>query len=261
MRRLLYHPSLPQPNEGEQMGIDILEGNYVVLNNAHDELVITCPQKNPYVVTEEGLRIQSIFRRVQAKKHGISDGNPFIYALKNKGGFKIRPREVARFAPNFTAVLEKVLVGDPFDFVVPMPSSYGIASFVATRAVKHAGAGAVYDDLLRKKSNAEVLAELNLLKGTLPPKLEKLAMSLRKKLEKAGGTDSFAMKEVDTRLREYIQPLTIVRNPTDSPTRILLVDDLMSSGSTMISARDALQTVFPQAHIEGLCLLSKIKRG
>lgn len=241
------------------MGIDVLDNKAVVFNDGHDDLVVTCARRNPYDVKEGDLRIKSIFRRVQAKKRA-GDGNPLIYALKGKGGFTIHPREAAKFVPDFKVILGKVLDNAAFEMVVPMPSAYGISSALAHRVVRTSKYGAVHAGLLRKKNQAEILAELQVLKfpAKTPEFVIKLAISLRKKLEKGDGAASFSMKEVDTLLRPYIQPLTLVKPLPEGGARILLVDDLMSTGATMVSAKNALKAVYPKAYIEGLCLLSRV---
>ena len=238
------------------MGIDVIDDCWVVFNRDHDNLVVTCANKNPTELMLDGMRTQSIFRRVKAKVRS-GDGNPLIYALKGKKNFRINPKEVSCFLPDFNLILSKAMLGANFDLIVPMPSSHGISEILAKRAVRVIRTGVLSSDLLRKKINREVLAEIR--NTNFHKRHRFLAKTLRRRLEKSNGASSFSMKDVDNKLRTYIEPMVITQSPQVAPSRILLVDDLISSGATLCSARDSLLTVFPDAHIEGLSLLSKIK--
>lgn len=64
------------------MGIDICSDKVITLNESHDLRLVTDIHKNPTNVKKNGLEISSVYNRV--KKGDRRDGNPFIYALKEK---------------------------------------------------------------------------------------------------------------------------------------------------------------------------------
>ncbi|HFT1504758.1 TPA: phosphoribosyltransferase, partial [Escherichia coli] len=73
----------------------------------------------------------------------------------------------------------------------------------------------------------------------------------------------FSMKEVDTKDRMFIRPLKI--NPERMKTiqqiqgkSILLVDDLLASGTTLTSAYNLLKDLEISDEIEAICLLGKL---
>lgn len=239
------------------MGIDVINAGEVIFNSNHDNLVVTCPSKNPTIAFIKEMRVQSIFRRVKAKTRS-GDGNPLIYALKRTKGFSICSKELVKFLPDFQEIIVKALQDNQFDIIIPMPSSYPVSTVLAKRIFRTTGQGKIMKNLLRKKMNGEVLAELHLTE--FPSKFKSLAHSLRKKLEKSEASGLFSMKSVKTDLRPFIQPLVLSCDPAISPERILLVDDLVSSGATLVSARDSLEVVFPRCQIEALTLLSKVRK-
>jgi hypothetical protein len=242
------------------MGIDVGADKSVSFNKTHDKLVITCSSKNPTEMLLRKMRVQSIFKRVMSKERD-GDGNPLIYALKGKD-FTISRNEIRKFVPDFRVILRSALTCVPFDIVIPMPSGHRISTIVAKRVVRLSKHGALKTDLLRKKNIGEVSAELKLLDELkivpAPSEANKALVKLRRTLEKRPPSAPFSMKEVPRSVRKYIQPLTLTHSPAKTAPRVLLVDDLMSSGSTLISAQEAILMVFPEAHIEALCLLSSL---
>lgn len=241
------------------MGIDVTPDKDVIFNPTHDNLVSTHPDTNPTSFTVNGMHVLAVFRRVMAKsRHG--DGNPLIYALKRKSGFKISDAEIKKLMPAFRTIFVKAIEefeNSPFDYVLPMPSKHKISEILAQRVVRATEHGEVRRDLLRKKTCGEVLAEFEQM--TILAKHKKEAVAFKKSLEKWDPHGVFQMKEVKSCLRPYIQPIALACDPERNNPRILLVDDLVSTGATFSSAIEALRTVYPESKIEGLCLLSPVK--
>jgi len=241
------------------MGIDVTSDRRVVFNCTHDNLVSTSPDTNPTRYTVRGMHFLAVFRRVMSKSRQ-GDGNPLIYALKRKFGFKISDAEIKKLMPAFRTIFIKAtheFENGQFDYVLPMPSKHKISEILAKRVVRITGYGEVKRDLLRKKTRGEVLAEFKL--AAIPKKHKKEAVAFRKALEIGDQLELFQIKEADNCLRPYIQPIALARDPERNNPSILLVDDLVSSGATFSSAIEALRTVYPESKIEGLCLLSPIK--
>lgn len=241
------------------MGIDVTSDKRVVFNHSHEDLVSTHPDKNPTSFYVNEMHVLAVFRRVMAKsRHG--DGNPLIYALKRKSGFTISNTEIKRFMPAFKVIFTKAITNFrccEFDYVLPMPSKHKISEILAKRVVQITDYGEVRRDFLRKKTRGEVLAEFE--RTTIPKKYKKEAVAFKKSLEKGDPHGIFQMKEVESCLRQYIQPVVLACDPERKNPNILLVDDLVSSGATFSSAIEALRIVFPESQIEGLCLLSPLK--
>ena len=237
------------------VGINVAVDKKVSVDSNHEHLVVTGHEKNPTVTNFEDMHVSFVFRRVKSKSRA-NDGNPLIYALKNLQGYTITSKEISNLVRNFRIVLRKILSGIHYDIIVPMPSRHGISLILAKRVVRHQKGGMVVTNFLRKKTNGEVLADLTRIHST---KHHRDLVALRKKLEKDVAKHPFSMKDVTTQLRPMIHPLTINRVATSRINKVLLVDDLMSSGATLKSAYDVVKTVYPDAEIDALCLLSPVR--
>lgn len=239
------------------MGIDVTADKDVLFNNTHQRLVNTSVESNPHVRMLDGLTIHSIFRR-RKSRHGEGDGNPLIYALKQKNGYSISQEEILKFSPNFKAILEKVVADRSGAVVVPMPSSHPIARMVAARVVRSMPAAKLCEGLFAKKTAGEVSAELSGLldAGDVKKSIHSEVKGLIRELGRSG-EQPFAMKNVGPRLRPYIRPIKL-QAEISGQEPILLVDDLLSSGATLLGARDLLAASRVGVEIEALCLLSSL---
>lgn len=236
------------------MGINVTGDKKVSFDSSHERFVVTGNEKNPTQIKFNGMQVSFVFRRIMSKSR-TNDGNPLIYAFKGLQGYTITSREVGKFIPDFRIILRKILSDTHYDLVLPMPSKHGISSILAKRVLKHQRTGEVKKDFIRKKTNGEVLAEL---KGIASKKHHKEIIALRKKLETEAAGHTFSMKDVHKSLRSMISPMTSSHISTVGITKVLLVDDLMSSGSTLKSAYHVVKGACPDAQIDALCLLSHV---
>jgi len=238
------------------MGIDIEADGTIRFNGGHERLLNTSTDKNPSIRIIKGLWIQSVFRRVQTSGD-IRDGNPFIYALKDKNGYKIDLRELWKFRKNFLAILEKALLEIDVDYVIPMPSGHRVASYLAFQVAKrHDGLPTVISHALRKRTVGEMLeAYADTIPNAGKHKTREYKSQIRKWRKMPSGT-FVSMKEVDNSVRNFFHPLALSPGVGDlSGKRVLLVDDLLSTGSTLKCAQ-ALVEEKDATHVSALCLLS-----
>ncbi|WVM91494.1 phosphoribosyltransferase family protein [Halopseudomonas pachastrellae] len=246
---------------GKTLGIDVREtkdGRREVFYNAeHQNLLDTSTENKPHRQKAGDLVVASIFRRRKARS-GDGDGNPFIYALKGLHRHSISNGQLWKFRPNFLSTLGAYMSESPYDKIAPLPSSKPIARYVAKKAGSYQPRGRSRAPAFLKRSAAEVLAELEekYSSDEIPRKLKGPAAALISRLRKSQNAN-FAMKHVDQRLRDYIEPLVLAPNAPVSGHRILLVDDLLSSGATLRTAHRLL-TEAGAAHVAALCLLSKV---
>ena len=148
------------------MGIDV-ENSEIFYNNKHKEglntSVKTNPQRSHFSVQchlQQKIVVQSIFQRNYL--HNENDGNPFIYALKGKKGYKISRKELCKFIPDFTNILNKAMKNKQNVYLVPVPSSHKISQILARRAsrIHHQSPVA---DIFAKKTNGEVVLSFHSL--------------------------------------------------------------------------------------------------
>lgn len=244
--------------QGGCMGIDIEADGTIRFNGSHERLLNTSTDKNPSIKIVKGLWIQSVFRRVQTSGD-VRDGNPFIYALKDKNGYKIDRRELWKFRVNFSAILEKALQEIDVDYVIPMPSGHKVASYLAFQVAKrHGGAPTVIPNALRKRTVGEMLAAYaDYVPDTGKYKTREYKSQIRKWAKMPSGT-FVSMKEVDSSVRNFFHPLALSGGVhAFNGKRVLLVDDLLSSGSTLKCAQ-ALVEERQAVEVSALCLLSSL---
>jgi hypothetical protein len=254
-KRLLLH------GLGKALGIDVREmedgRREVFYNVEHQNLLDTSTENKPHMQTVGSLSVASIFRRRKARG-GDGDGNPFIYALKGLNRYSISDDQLWAFRPNFLTTLSAYMSKAPYDKITPLPSSKPIARYVAKKAVRFQPEAQLEARLFLKRSATEVLAELEAKYDSdeIPKKIKSQAAALIGTLRKSHNS-SFAMKNVDQRLRDYIEPLVLAPDAPVAGHRILLVDDLLSSGATLRTAHRLL-TEAGAAEVSALCLLSRV---
>lgn len=241
------------------MGIDVQDGNvtYSSINHSRlDTRTVTNPNTHNY----DGMLISAIFSRVAARGYG-GDGNALIYALKKIHNYRISNSELKKFLPEFFAILKKITVPSEQVLIIPLPSSKNIPLILAKRAMKVIPNSSISTTVFVKKTSHEVMNDLISLQ--LPyhfHSLTKEKNKLIKALKTSDPSKTFEMKLVsDKKLRTYISPIKLSSN-FNSKASILLVDDLISSGSTFISAKNILQESNVGSNFSGLTLLGPLPK-
>ena len=239
------------------MGIDVQEKN-VCFNNTHQDLINTDIATNPTFVVKHGLFVYSVFRRVRHRSLS-GDGNPLIYALKRKSGYLISKNEILKFMPAFYAILGKLSKGYPNVgiSIVPMPSNHSISFYLARRIQRQIPGAILIPNLLQKKTCGQVYTELCLI---TPPATQKSEFNRLLAFLSKRTNEEFSLKDVDVKLRHFTQPLQLNQQVQIPNTLILLVDDLMASGTTLLCARNLLAAAATIEHgwVSSICLLSTI---
>lgn len=248
------------------MGITVDEHKVVRFDPTSEQLVSTSIAANPSSNRFNGLLIYGAFKRLYNKESDRkdSDGNPLIYALKNKNGFSISIKECARFSQNLSTILDKILANKSYEAIIVMPSSQPVAkrfSIKIHRKIRQDSL--IFTDVFTKKTIEEVYNDLVLLQ--VGAKDRKDLIALRRDLETRVAREPktiFSMKEIAKKYRKFIKPLKynpeyIVELSQLKGKSIVLVDDLLASGSTLVSAYELLLDREITENIEAICLLGK----
>lgn len=243
------------------MGIDVSINKEVKFNGAHENRIITGVHLNPkksHVGKNPCLKVFSIYTRT---KQGDlrRDGNPLIYALKSLNGFTISKAELRAFRPTFTSIVDKTLSGWPHTCVLTMPSSSVLTEQFARRIARKLQ-GKVVTDAFCKRTATEMLDEYRQRHVVPKTKHKSDVNRVLAELRKVSPNTLFSMKLVENNIREYFRPLKL--NPVCNlgalqSGQVLLVDDLLSTGTTLLNARDELMQV--NIHCDkAVCLLSDL---
>lgn len=246
------------------MGITVDENKVVCFDPLGEQLVSTSIAANPGSNRINGLLIYGVFKRLYNKEgdRKDSDGNPLIYALKGKSGFSISLKECAKFNPNLSIILDKVLAKKSYEVIIVMPSSQPIAKRFSIKIHRRIGLnGVILTDVFTKKTLEEVYNDLVLLQ--VKTKDRKDLITLRRELETRVAKEPktiFSMKEVAKKYRKFIKPLKYKPEFLGELNQlkgksIVLVDDLLASGSTLVSAYELLLDREITEDIEAICLL------
>ena len=241
------------------MGIDV-EKKVVSYTDKHQLLVDTSTDKNPFVQSVAGTEVISVFRRRKGTSH-TGDGNPLIYALKRMFKFRISAEQIVEFMPNLRFVLERVMAHRAYDLIIALPSSHPIASGLARRAGRLQPATPISYDFFAKCCNTEVAEALKKLisDGQIPTKFRRDITSLIHTLSSSPDAP-FKLKEVENHLRGFTFPFKINENVNVQGLSVLVVDDLLSSG-TSIQTASRLLIASGADKVSALCLLSSLDKG
>ena len=248
------------------MGL-VIQGTKVVVDHSSREHLITTLSGNPkqYRVDNElgSIDVFSVFTRLKATSQErrdraarkIGDNCPMIYALKGKDGLVTGYRSVREMLLIGEQIVKQHLVfGDP-PVIVCIPSSHSIVRHVAEQLKKHLQL-TIIDGLLAKATVASAVADLDrAIASSKSYQDSKTLQNIRQVVKKQ---QVLALKDVHTRFRHLIQPIAAgpqaVKNPYPS---ILLVDDLVSSGTSLIAAKNVLRSTQQGQSFTALSLFSK----
>jgi|TARA_Y100000034_G_scaffold67781_1_gene81813 hypothetical protein len=243
----------------------IVQGNVVKVDHDNKEWLKTRPQGNPTKEEIGGLTIYSLFKRLLAsaksrRKHRKIPGDncPIIYALKGKDNLTTDITSIKLLRESYSVIVNSFQAEEPngYDLIISMPSSHNISRLIGKRLANIFTAHHS-SDFLRKLTIEEALALLD--RADISVEEHKtLSHRLRKQLTEKGFQGDFSLKGIPVPYRSEFPPLclnntTVVNN---EPQRILLVDDLLATGTTLKTAHDLVKSCYPHAVVHGASLIS-----
>lgn len=219
-----------------------------------------------YWKDDNDIDVISIFKRTPLKAYNKDyDGNPFIYALKNKLGWKfdISDVEIHKYLKKFIENCSKLQ--KKYDTIIMIPSKSSLNKRFMDYLYKNLNAKVKYESILRKKSlNHDELEQFinydKLNKDYKNPfYIENEILDLLYELNDSG--KEFEAKMIDKHYLKYINFLEIrgdentVENITNK--NVLILDDIYSSGSSISNAAEILKQNYEPKSITAVTLLSK----
>lgn len=246
------------------MGLNVIDNNVFFVED-HQKLLNTSKITKPWIndVPPKGktLKVYSLFQRRRSNRgEKGGDGNPLIYALKGHKEHIVCCREMVKLKPFFDHNLSVCIKYLDFDVVVLSPSSYGIASFLFTRLVKLEVNAIFCQEVFEKVTNKDIIAQIksNIL-GKQTPKNRRYYTSLLNRLEKNPDL-IFSMKDVRPQYRKglLVYKFTdVFNNEMVKNKKILLIDDLLATGSSLLTAQELLVGAGVKT-VSALCIFSAL---
>lgn len=240
------------------------DSKLVTVDHSHNNYAITTIDGNPITSNYDGLTVTSVFRRTKNRrgKSDLGDNSPMLYAFKGMHGLTTQYSSVASLTKHFYKILDNFFTEEnaSWDIVIPMPSSHDIANILGRRVVRMGVAGKFEPSALKKITAQDAQMQTRDLR--IASKDRTRINDYIKKFAKFNSWDTdFQMKSITVpKLRKYINPVTFGNLTSQMlPSKILLVDDMVTSGTTLGYAKQAIQERYPMAKIEALTLLSSSK--
>ncbi|WP_411705393.1 phosphoribosyltransferase [Edaphovirga cremea] len=236
--------------------IDVLTKT-VTVNHSHNNYANTAINGNPDIKHFDGLKVTSIFKRTKGRrdKNTPGDNNPMLYALKNMQGLKTTFRSICLLWGSYDQLVRLLLQRTVYDCIIPLPSSSPIAGLIAKNINKRQPKSSRYFNALKKISAERVLFTISDLRIISSEKAT-LRQDVKRFIAHHGRKADFQMKSIiRPKLRKHINPIVWGEiNISPPPINILLIDDMVTSGASLLSARDALLIHYPGIYIECLTL-------
>jgi adenine/guanine phosphoribosyltransferase-like PRPP-binding protein len=223
------------------LGLNISEERVVHFDDTHQKRVDTSFEGNPRAGQVGPLKVYHLLRRNKTGDQD-RDGNPLIYALKEMYGYRIGDADRQLFIDRAAEILRRMADQLQADFIMPVPSSKSFCSDFAQVVAEVTGIPFLPSDFIRKRTVSEMLVQYG---DALPASLNKNASKAYKALiagwRRAKAEGLVSMKDIDTKIRHHFDPLALTDEVPDiKAARVIIVDDLMSSGSSLTSTCSAL---------------------
>lgn len=239
------------------MGIDVGADRRVTFNPNHEQRVATDPGRPIPQFKAGAMPVVSVFRR-QKSGQDNHDGNPLIFALKHRRGYSIERSDFREILSRGRRIVPAALALLPaYDLVVPLPSSSPITRLLGRHVARQPPASAILE-CLEKATVGGVLA-MAPAPAQVAPKLRRDYTSLLNTWQSLAPNSLVEMKEVRQSLRPLVSPiLATAAAAACAGRRVLLIDDIYGTGSSLLSARNALAPFGP-AEVSALTLLSRLR--
>lgn len=234
----------------------IVKNNVVSINTKH-------PQSKLVRYAWENNFLYSIVQREiirRSAKRPPGDNCPMLYALKNSDGLTTSTETVNKLYEYTSASIKEYFgYGFDFDLIVPMPSSCDIPTKISN-IFQNLYQINVLDikNTIVKKDVSEVIMEISRSNEIA----ESVKQAIITALNRNKGT--LNIKNVKVEYRHYLFPIF---KPLKSdlfnkykPRKILLIDDIFTSGLTLRSVKQILCDIYPNAEISALTLFSPLPK-
>lgn len=230
----------------------------VTVDHAHNKRVRTSPNPTEKSYVDDMLTC-SIFLRTHLGDPD-RDGNPLIYALKGMRGYTITRGEIQKLYMPFSFGLTEAIGVLLPETIIPVPSTSRLNKIVTKRIVRETTPHVDVCDCFEKLTNGTVLQFADANKPNVPKQHRRAFTTALSELSRKPSTDLFQIKNVANRLRGYFKPIgfgpgafaALVNN-----RRVVLVEDVLSSGTTLAVAKRLIYSRYQPASVSVITLFTK----
>lgn len=240
----------------------------VTVDHSHNNYCVTTPEGNPVtMILANGLKVTSVFTRTKGKKKkrgdGIQPGDncPMLYVIKSLHNLNTRRQDIGTLCSSFRQILPVFLDnGFVWDWIVPLPSGSPVCLRFAEKVKQRSELGICQPAALAKITADQVMANISTLRISAKDKAS-LRSDVRYFIKEHHAQAPFQIKCIKAQLREHINPLMWGHVPpgTVPPRKVLLVDDMITSGTSVTCAADIIRARYPTTQIEALTLFGSSK--
>ena len=243
-----------------------LDGSTVVVDHAVKDHLYTGTYSNPSKYTVGDVDVISVYRRKKssgverrdrlAKRTG--DNCPLIYALKRVDGLDVKVGSIKKLLEYMPAILDEVVEKLPKDFthIVTIPSSHQLARILAKRIALRMNIP-ILDGLLEKSTCFEATMRADTLLKKSPKSVPReIEVALRNTVKNVRKTAKlpYSSKFTPVHIRNHFDPLKISPRATGftEEAKVLLIDDLLASGETLVAANHLLKCLGLKANCQAV---------
>lgn len=237
----------------------------VTVDHSHNHFCVTAPEGNPVeLMLTDTLKVTSIFARTKGKRNRTDpgDNSPMLYVIKGLHQLSTTRHDIALLCASFREILPVYTAnGFTWDWIVPLPSSSPVCLRFAEKVLKRTKCGDCYPDALHKLTARNVLDNLNRKQISSREKTQ-VRSEINRFIRSHGEDAFFQIKSVkNVTLRRHANPLAWGSVPlgTNPPRNILLIDDMVTSGTSLVNAEAILRSRYPAVKIEALTLFGSSK--
>lgn len=250
------------------MGL-VIDGTRVLVDHASKEHLLTTPDGNPKrykIKNKHGeLEVFSVFTRLKSSGRNrsrvaradapVGDNCPLIYALKGKANLTTDANSVKLLVRSGRKIIESFEPREG-EVMVCAPSSHSLVSNFATLVGKQLNLAAVPNTLIKASVESAIQDVEVAIALATDPLAKKDLVSIKRKL---GDQTVLALKDVPTKYRSLIRPFVAGHGELGEEQRdVILVDDLVASGTSLIGAMRALEAKYPGTRFRAITLFSDV---
>lgn len=250
-------------------GLNINTYNKTVsLTDDHDNGMDFSLINNPVYDSYMGYNVISIFKRTHLydSSNVQRDGNPFIYALKQKNGWKfnISQTEIHKYIRRFLDICKKIKTN--YDTIIITPSTSEINERFMRVISKQVNTNKTINEYFIKLTKEEIidddLIDKEGIRLNYKNSYERVIAEINRGFRRMKGK-IFEAKYIN---KEYLKYIKYISSNNDENLRqyiddkdILLLDDTISSGETISQCINGILSNFIPKSITIITLLSKLK--